>query len=513
MGLISRVSSRTYRNMLLKTALIASLTALVANAEFEKEEGVLVLGDSDFAEAIASYDYVLAEFYAPWCGHCKTLAPEFAKAAQALAGLSNVTLAKVDATVHAETAKKYGVRGYPTLKWFKKDPENAMEYGGGRKDAEIQSWIKKKTGPAAVELADVDAAKKIQEDNEVVVVGYFAEASKDDFIAVADKFDDVPFAFTSNADVAAELDLADGGITLFKKFDEGFNKFEAGSDLADFVKANSLAYVTEFSDKTAPKIFGGEIKKHILMFSAKSASDHSEIMDAFTASAKTPANRGQMLFVHIDCDKSDNGRILEFFGLKEEECPDVRIIEMGKTMQKFKPESENLDKAGFDGFVNGVLEGTIKRHLMSDEIPEDNTAGVTILLGKQFDELVKENREKSILIEFYAPWCGHCKQLAPVWDKLGEHFADNDDVMIMKADSTTNEFDGIEVQGFPTLKFFPKGEYKVVDYNGGRDFDALKSFVENEGQEPAEEEEADDEDEEEVDDEPEDYEPAQKDEL
>merc|ERR1712166_1520991 len=395
MGLISRVSSRTYRNMLLKTALIASLTALVANAEFEKEEGVLVLGDSDFAEAIATYDYVLAEFYAPWCGHCKTLAPEFAKAAQALAGLSNVALAKVDATVHPETAKKYGVRGYPTLKWFKKDPENAMEYGGGRKDAEIQSWIKKKTGPSPVELADVDAAKKIQEDNDVVVVG----------------------------------DLADGGITLFKKFDEGFNKFEAGSDLADFVKANSLAYVTEFSDKTAPKIFGGEIKKHILMFSAKSASDHSEIMDAFTASAKTPANRGQMLFVHIDCDKSDNGRILEFFGLKEEECPDVRIIEMGKTMQKFKPPTEDLTEAAFTAFVSGVMDGSIVRHLMSEEIPEDNTGPVTILVGKNFDAVCNDD-SKAALVEFYAPWCGHCKQLAPVWDKLGEHFKDDESVII-----------------------------------------------------------------------------------
>ena len=122
-------------------------------------------------------------------------------------------MAKIDATVHSEVAKKYGVRGYPTLKWFKKDPENALEYGGGRKEAEIVSWVKKKTGPPAVEVSDVEAANKLKADNEVVVVGYFAEASKDDFIAVADKFDDVPFAFTSNADVAKELDLADGGIT------------------------------------------------------------------------------------------------------------------------------------------------------------------------------------------------------------------------------------------------------------------------------------------------------------
>merc|ERR1712071_418353 len=484
MGLISRVSSRTYRFLKMKLLSGVLAVAAVSAVDFKTEKGVLVLGGDDFNAAVEHYDYVLAEFYAPWCGHCKTLAPEYEKAAAALAEHENIALAKIDATEHGDLAKEYGVRGYPTLKWFKKDPKNAMEYGGGRKEPEISTWILKKTGPPAQELNDVDAANAFKDANEVVVIGYFSEKSKDAFIEVASGLDDVKFGITSDAEVAKALGLEDGGVSLFKKFDELRNNWDGESDLKTFAKENSLAYVTEFSDKTAPKIFGGDIKKHILLFAAKSASDFEGHLKDFTESAK--AFRGQVLFVHIDCDKSDNGRILEFFGLKEEECAAVRMIEMGKTTQKFKPESENLDKAGFDGFVNGVLEGTIKRHLMSDEIPEDNTAGVTILVGKQ---------------------------LAPVWDKLGEHFADNDDVMIMKADSTTNEFDGIEVQGFPTLKFFPKGEYKVVDYNGGRDFDALKSFVENEGKEPAEEEEADDEDEEEVDDEPEDNEPAQKDEL
>merc|ERR1711881_201184 len=140
--------------------------------------------------------------------------------------------------------------------------------------------------------------------------------------------------------------------TLFKKFDEGFNKFESG-DLAEFVKTNMLAYVTEFSDKTAPKIFGGDIKKHILIFSATSGSDHEENHASFTESAKK--FKGQALFVFVDCDKPDNGRILEFFGLKEEDCPSIRMIEMGKSMQKFKPESADMTADAFNSFVAGVL--------------------------------------------------------------------------------------------------------------------------------------------------------------
>ena len=61
-----------------------------------------------------SGDFLIVEFYAPWCGHCKSLAPEWQKAAKELNGIARV--AAVDCDAHKELASKYDVKGFPSIK-------------------------------------------------------------------------------------------------------------------------------------------------------------------------------------------------------------------------------------------------------------------------------------------------------------------------------------------------------------------------------------------------------------
>ncbi|CAG8009218.1 unnamed protein product [Penicillium nalgiovense] len=107
-----------------------------------------------------------------------------------------------------------------------------------------------------------------------------------------------------------------------------------------------------------------------------------------------------------------------------------------------------------------------------------SNSAVKDLLPSNFDDVVLTG--KPALVEFFAPWCGHCKTLAPIYEELGQTFAFAEDkVTIAKVDADENRSLGkrFGIQGFPTVKWFDGKSDKPEEYKGGRDLESLSAFV------------------------------------
>lgn len=165
-----------------KMVRITTLTTLALPLLAHAASSVINLTPSNFDSVVLKAGKpALVEFFAPWCGHCKNLAPVWEELASSFAAFeSKVSIANVDADEHKSLGKRYGVQGFPTLKWFDGKPGSQPEdYNGGRDLESLQKFVTDKTGlkpkkvraaPSYVEvLTDTTFKQQVGGDKNVLV--------------------------------------------------------------------------------------------------------------------------------------------------------------------------------------------------------------------------------------------------------------------------------------------------------------------------------------------------------
>ncbi|CAH9071058.1 unnamed protein product [Cuscuta epithymum] len=466
-------------------AILAILSALLAvsAAEGDEKEYVLTLDRSNFSETISKHNFIVVEFYAPWCGHCQRLAPEYEKAASLLSSHDPpVTLAKVDANEESnkELASQYQVKGFPTIKILRDGGNLVEDYKGPREADGIVKYLKKQVGPASAEIKSKEDAASLIDEKKVFVAGVFQEFSGDEFekfITLAESLrSDYEFGHTLDAKLLPRGEAVEKPtLRVLKPFDELFTDFQdfQVDAMKKFIAEASTPTVTIFDDNRenhpyVNKFFDSPNDKAMLFVNF--SSEIHAFKPKYNDVAVLYKRKGISFLLG---DLASSSRALEYFGVKADQAP-VLIVQ-DKDQQKFiKP---NVEPDQIATWLKDYKEGKVDPFIRSEAIPEVNDEPVKVVVTNALESMVF-NSGKNVLLEFYAPWCGHCKKLAPILDEVAVSFESQPDVMIAKLDATANDVPAkkFEVQGFPTL-YFISATGNIIPYDGDRTKDDIIDFI------------------------------------
>jgi protein disulfide isomerase family A protein 3 len=459
--------------------MVIKLFVLFISFTFALSSDVLEYTDANFDSKIGDHEIALAEFYAPWCGHCKKLTPEYERAATKLKSNDPpVALIKVDCTAEKATCDKFGVSGFPTLKIFR-NGQMTQDYDGPREAEGIVKYMRGQAGPSAKELKNLKDFEKFIESEDASVIGVFEGESKlkDSFLKVADtERDRFRFGYTSNPEIIKKTGYSDDIVVyvpkkLHNKFDTNEFKYDGNYD-TDKIKDFLLHDTTGLAGvRTQGNSFQYDRRPlFVVYYNVDYVKDPKGSNYWRNRVLKVAQDFKRKAYFAVS-NKEEFAQEVEQNGLSDRKDSDKPIVAAQTKDGKF-PMDKEFSIENLKEFVEIVLSGKAEPYMKSEPVPTEQ-GDVKVAVAKNFKELITD-ADQDALIEFYAPWCGHCKSLAPKYEELATTLA-KEDVIIAKFDATANDVPPqFEVRGFPTLFWLPKNTKVPVAYNGGRE---VKEFI------------------------------------
>eukprot|EP01117_Protostelium_nocturnum_P005110 TRINITY_DN1855_c0_g1_i1.p1 TRINITY_DN1855_c0_g1~~TRINITY_DN1855_c0_g1_i1.p1 ORF type:complete len:513 (+),score=159.23 TRINITY_DN1855_c0_g1_i1:227-1540(+) len=406
--------------------------------------------------------------------------PVYNQVAAALADDTNIAVAKVDGNQEEELNEKYKVKAFPTILLFK-NGEWIKTYEGERTVDAFVSYLRKQVGPALKPVKDANALNSL---SDIAVVGYFHTNRTflyQSFANLAnDLRDSLDFYVVKEESVAKSLRIDSQGVYLFSNFNGQkktlqFRGAPSYKSLSEWVWENSIPEVNRFSNLVSNRISkrGFPVLK-VITTDENIKKVEGKYLQLLQKLSQEPSLSGIFTFVLTTFE--ENGGANSLFDLKPAEFQATILDEEEKMKFKYEGDSsyENLKN-----FAEGFVSQTLKPYLRSAPAPLKQEGDVKVVVGSTFDEIVLDE-SKDVLLEIYAPWCGHCKNLEPIWKDLGKHLKDVENVVIAKMDGTLNDSPSaaFKVTGFPTILLVPAhNKASPIKFQGSRTVEEFESFL------------------------------------
>jgi len=467
----------------------------------------------DFERFLHGTPLALVNFYAPWCGHCEKFAPTFEavamKARKMQPPLSTMVFAKIDGSEAKAAVYQYNVHAYPTLMLLRAG-QKADKYTGGKRRKDILDWLELMTRSSIAEVDDSAGAMPSNGRPSVlwrgpthrghVLLGEAAEAWRHaaDF-----------FVLAGPGPGALELRLPGA-----PKQPLTYNDALEASALQRWLKVELAKSEPEPEEQEASvlKVVGRSFRrivlgseKHVLVYvHAPWCEPCKAFLPDYEKFAVRMEDEGRNILVtELDGTQNDvpykgwewtdyptlfhlqplASRPIE---VKKQTLDDLLRYVSGLGINRADPKRASAKKqssaskpAKKQSSASKLLEG-----FKSQPVPEKQEGALREVVLRSFDQEVFRDRDIAVL-EVYAPWCGHCKQLAKPYSEFAQQMLqERKDVVVGRMDGTQNDlpFDGFEVKGFPTIFIvLPGAKTPAKTFVGSQALDQTKAWLKSRG--------------------------------
>jgi len=253
------------------------------------------------------------------------------------------------------------------------------------------------------------------------------------FTQAADKHrEDYLFGQVSDVEVIEAAGVKAPALVVYKKFDDGKVEYPASSipgltleGLSEWLKTVGTPLMDEVSGENY-SLYAESGLPLAYLFVDPTDGTKDAVVETYKPLAKK--FKGKVNFVWIDAVKfAEHGKAMN---LQEVKWPAFVVQDMTKQLKYPHSQTEPLSPDSAEKLVDQYLEGKLQPSLKSEPIPTSQDEPVFVLVTDEFDKTVFDE-DKDVFVEFYAPWCGHCKRLAPIWTQLGEKYSNIKDRLVM----------------------------------------------------------------------------------